>query len=84
MKRLVATGLLGLSLLLPLQSCGTLMFSERSGRDSGRLDPNVLILDGFGLLFFVLPGLVAFAVDYTTGALYLPEGVERGEGPFIE
>ena len=40
-----------------------------------------LLLDG--LLFFVVPGLVAFAVDFVSGAIYLPDDVERGEGPFI-
>ena len=72
-------------LLLPLASCGTLVFHERQGEThSPKLDPNVLIMDGFGLLLFIVPGLVAFGVDYYTGALYLPRGVERGEGPFIE
>jgi len=29
-------------------------------------------------LFFLVPGVIAFAVDFTTGAIYLPEG----EDPF--
>lgn len=74
-----------LTLLLFLPACGTLMFSERQNKEhSGRVDPNVLIMDGAGLLIFVLPGLVAFVVDFATGAIYLPQGVERGEGPFIK
>ena len=73
-----------LPLLLPLSGCGTLIFPERQGQASGKLDPNILILDGFGLLFFIVPGLVAFVVDFATGAVYLPPGVERGEGPFIQ
>ena len=32
------------------------------------------LLDGAGLLLFVIPGLFAFAVDFVTGAIYLPEG----------
>ena len=38
-----------------------------------RIDPTVAILDGIGLLLFIIPGLVAFAVDFHTGAIYLPE-----------
>ncbi|MDX1268386.1 MAG: hypothetical protein R3311_13565, partial [Oceanisphaera sp.] len=26
------------------------------------------------LLFFIVPGVIAFAVDFTTGAIYLPGG----------
>ena len=73
-----------LALALSTSGCGTLFFPERQGEDnSGRLDPNVLILDAFGLIFYIVPGLVAFIVDFSTGAIYLPEDVEKGEGPFI-
>ena len=76
---------LGLALLFLVSTsgCGTLLFPERNDQPhSGRLDPNVMILDGIGLLFFVLPGLVAFGIDALSGAAYLPVGVEEGEGPF--
>jgi hypothetical protein len=52
--------------------CGTLMYPERRGQTSGRIDPGVAILDGIGLLFFLVPGIIAFAVDFATGAIYLP------------
>ena len=39
---------------------------------SGRLDPAIVVLDGIGLLFFFVPGIIAFAVDFGTGAIYLP------------
>jgi hypothetical protein len=29
-------------------------------------------LDGIGLLLFFIPGVIAFAVDFATGAIYLP------------
>ena len=77
---------LGLALLTlaSTSGCGTLLFPERQDQPhSGKLDPNVLILDGIGLLFFILPGLVAFGIDALTGAAYLPVGVEKGEGPFL-
>jgi hypothetical protein len=30
------------------------------------------VLDGIGLLVFLVPGVIAFAVDFATGAIYLP------------
>lgn len=60
------------------------MFPERRGHSEGKIDPNVVVMDGIGLLFFVIPGLVGFIVDFTTGAIYLPVGEEKGEGPFFE
>jgi hypothetical protein len=53
-------------------SCGTLLHPERRGLRSDRLDPAIVALDGIGLLFFFVPGAVAFAVDFATGAIYLP------------
>ena len=80
--------LVPLLLVLPLggllSGCGTLLFPERLGQaSSNRIDPNILVLDGVGLIFFIIPGLVAFLVDFATETIYLPEGVERGEGPFF-
>jgi hypothetical protein len=84
MRKGLVTALLAGSLGFQGAGCGTLMFPERQHEDhSGRLDPNILILDGIGLLFFIVPGLVAFGIDLYTGAIYLPEGVDEGEGPFI-
>ena len=60
------------SLMFLQSGCGTLLYPERQGQTSGRIDPTVLILDGIGLFFFVVPGLVAFAVDFGTGTIYLP------------
>jgi hypothetical protein len=76
--------LLAALLALPLVSCGTLLFEERHGQDSGKIDPTVVVLDGIGLLFFLIPGLVAFTIDFVTGSIYLPPDVERGEGPFFD
>ncbi|MBX2878861.1 MAG: hypothetical protein KTR32_02955 [Granulosicoccus sp.] len=59
-------------LLLSQAACGTLLYPERQGQTSGRLDPTVLILDTIGLFFFIVPGVVAFAVDFGTGTIYLP------------
>jgi hypothetical protein len=84
MKKSLICGLLALLACLPLTSCAALLFPERQHAEhSGRLDPNILVLNGVGLLFFVIPGLVAFGVDFATGGIYLPEGVTKGEGPFF-
>lgn len=54
-------------------SCGTLLYPERRGQPhSGVLDPGVVLLDAAGLLLFLVPGIVAFAVDFGSGAIYMP------------
>jgi hypothetical protein len=55
-----------------LASCGTILYPERRGQPVGRLDIGVVALDGIGLLLFLIPGVIAFAVDFATGAIYLP------------
>jgi len=83
--KILSSLLLSLLLLVPVTGCGTLMFKERQDQEhTGRIDPNVAIMDGIGLLFFVIPGLVAYGIDFYTEAIYLPNHVARGEGPFIK
>jgi hypothetical protein len=54
--------------------CGTLLHSERCGQPhGGRIDWKVAALDGLGLILFFVPGVIAFVVDFSTGAIYLPE-----------
>jgi hypothetical protein len=56
-----------------LSSCGALIHPERVGQPrTGRLDTSIVVLDGLGLLLFLVPGLIAFIVDFATGAIYLP------------
>lgn len=71
-KRRLPAAILMASLILSLTSCGTLIHPERRGQPAGRLDPAIVVLDAVGLLLFFVPGVVAFAVDFTTGAIYLP------------
>lgn len=52
--------------------CGTILYPERRGQPAGRLDWGVVALDGVGLLLFFVPGVIAFAVDFATGSIYLP------------
>jgi hypothetical protein len=58
-------------------SCGTIFYPERKGQKSGRIDATVAILDGVGLLFFFVPGVIAFAVDFNNGTIYVPENERR-------
>jgi hypothetical protein len=59
-------------LLLQFLGCGTLIHPERRGQTSGRIDPAIAILNGVGLLLFIIPGMLAFAIDFSSGAIYLP------------
>jgi hypothetical protein len=68
--RVVATLLIAVSVFQA--SCGTILYPERRGQPAGRLDIGVVLLDGLGLLLFFVPGVIAFAVDFATGAIYLP------------
>jgi hypothetical protein len=53
--------------------CGTILHPERRGQPpGGGLDWGIVALDTVGLLLFFIPGVIAFAVDFTTGAIYLP------------
>lgn len=71
-KRLLALVLVA-AFSIQAVSCGTIIHPERWGQPhTGPLDPSVVILDGLGVLLFVIPGVVAFVVDFSTGAIYLP------------
>ena len=59
-------------LVFQLTGCGTLLYPERRGQFAGPLDVGVVILDAVGLLFFIIPGVIAFAVDFSDGCIYLP------------
>ncbi|WP_447528725.1 MULTISPECIES: hypothetical protein [unclassified Vreelandella] len=75
MKQLVHRGLKGAvigGLIISLSGCGTLFHPERKGQLSGNVDPVVAIANGVGLLFFILPGVIAYAVDFSNGTIYLP------------
>lgn len=62
-----------LSSLSLLTGCGMILHPERRGQPpGGNLDWSIVALDTLGLLLFFLPGVIAFAVDFSTGAIYLP------------
>ncbi|SEI52442.1 hypothetical protein SAMN04244579_00978 [Azotobacter beijerinckii] len=74
-------GLLAVALTTQLGACGSLFFPDRRGQIDGQIDYLVAGLDAIGLLFFIIPGVVAFAVDFTTGAIYLPPGERHSVAP---
>src|SRR5262245_20439116 len=68
----VGSKCLAVFLALQTASCGTLLYPERRGQPAGRLDAGVVALDAVGLLLFLIPGIIAFAVDFADGTIYLP------------
>ena len=70
----VIGGVVVATLLTQLTACGSIFFPDRRGQIDGKIDPVVVVLDNIGLLFYVIPGLIAFGVDFATGAIYLPPG----------
>ena len=67
-------GVLTVTLLSQLTACGSIFFPDRRGQIDGKIDPTVAVLDAIGLLFYVIPGLIAFGVDFATGAIYFEPG----------
>ena len=73
-KSRVIAGVVAATLLAQLTACGSIFYPDRRGQIEGKIDPLIAGADAIGILFFVIPGLIAFAVDFATGAIYLPEG----------
>ncbi|NRB55375.1 MAG: hypothetical protein HRU39_05250 [Salinicola sp.] len=71
LRRLVVGAVVS-GLVLSLAGCGTLFYPERKGQLQGRIDPGVAIADGLGLLLFIIPGVIAYAVDFSNNTIYLP------------
>lgn len=72
MRSRLIGGALTVTLLAQLSACGTLFYPDRRGQIEGRIDPVVASLNAIGVLFYVIPGLIAFGIDFATGAIYLP------------
>ncbi|WQG56619.1 polyribonucleotide nucleotidyltransferase [Pseudomonas sp. RTB3] len=73
----VIGGVLAVTLLSQLTACGSIMYPDRRGQLDGKIDPTIAVLDAIGLLFYVIPGLIAFGVDFATGAIYFEPGQDR-------
>ena len=63
--------------LLLQTACGTILYPDRRGQKGARIDPGVAVLDGIGLLFFIIPGVIAFAVDFGNGCIYYSPSDKR-------
>ena len=72
-SRLIGAALVG-TLLTQLTACGSIFYPDRRGQIDGKVDPAIAVLDAVGLLFYVIPGLIAFGIDFATGAIYYPGG----------
>lgn len=73
--------LIVVAISLQTAGCGTLLYPERRGQvdpavivhgGALQIDPGVAILDAILFIPGILPGIIAFVVDFSTGAIYLP------------
>lgn len=82
-RNLIKNAAIALPGLIALNSCGTLIYPERRGRGGSHLDPQVVIMDGLLCLLFILPGVIAFVVDFSTGAIYTDSysGIQKHDVP---
>lgn len=56
-----------------LAGCGSILHPERIGQPrTGPIDWKIAAIDGIGLVLFLVPGLIAFAVDFYNGTIFLP------------
>lgn len=67
-------GVVVAALLTQITACGSIFYPDRRGQIDGKVDPAIAVLDAVGLLFYVIPGLIAFAVDFASGAIYYAPG----------
>jgi hypothetical protein len=75
-RRTLLKTLGALGLTLPLGGCGYLLYPERRGNTAkGQLDLTVVVLDAVLVLFFVIPGVIAFVIDINSGCIYLRGGM---------
>lgn len=61
---------LSVAMASQLASCGTILYPNRRGTAGGHVDTGVVVMDGLWCLLFIVPGAVAFIVDFSTGAIY--------------
>jgi hypothetical protein len=59
------------ALALQVAGCGTILYPERRGTQGGHVDTGVAVMDGLWCLLFIVPGVVAFIVDFSDGAIYV-------------
>lgn len=79
MKKKIIVSVVMLACLVSFTSCGYFLYPERRGQSGGEIDIPILLLDCGLLLFFIVPGVIALAVDLTSGCIYLPGGKQRSD-----
>jgi hypothetical protein len=62
------------SLMFSTSSCATIFHSERRGNSGGQLDVGMFVCDLLWLFAGFIPGVIAVAVDFGTGAIWLEKG----------
>ena len=62
------------SALALLTSCAAILYPERRGARSGRVDVVPLVVDILLFIPGLIPGLIAIIVDFGTGAIYTGTG----------
>jgi hypothetical protein len=76
--KLLGKVLAGVLIVSQLMGCGTIFHGDRVGqKGGGNVDVGIVIADAVGVLFFVVPGVIAFVVDFSDGAIYLPRHGRR-------
>ncbi len=59
---------------LAANGCGTIFHPRRSTETpSNRIDGTAMVLDCVLLIFWIIPGVIALAIDFGTGAIYYSE-----------
>ncbi|MHC4664147.1 MAG: hypothetical protein ACYS8W_20990 [Planctomycetota bacterium] len=70
-RPIIILAVLFLFMITSFGGCATIFYPERQGHHGGRLDVGMFALDLVLLLFWLIPGVVALAVDFGTGAIYM-------------
>ena len=68
-------------LIVQLTGCGTMLYPERQGQKSGSVDVGVAVLDAIWFIPFIVPGIIAYVIDFSNGTIYLP-GTAAGKPLF--
>jgi hypothetical protein len=55
---------------LQVAGCGTLLYPARRGHVGAHIDVGVAVMDGVWCLAFLIPGVVAYIVDFSNGSIY--------------
>jgi hypothetical protein len=63
-----------------LAGCGYVIYPERRGQSLAdtKIDAMIVVLDGLLCLLGLVPGIIAFIVDVSSGCIYMPR---EGRGP---